>query len=88
MGTSVLDCDSHVVDIVFLGYLSIAILEGGVTQTIAEGITHGDIERVEVTVAHIDILFIVGIVNVTHITLLPLIQHIDAGILVDGEILR
>ena len=86
--TRVLDVDCHFVGIALLGNLRIAIFEGGVAEAEAKGIADGHVERVEVAVAHINVLLVVGIVDILHVTFLALVQHVDAGILVDREILR
>ena len=86
--TRILNGDRHVVDIVLLGNLGIAILEGGIAEAEAEGIAYGHFERVEVAIAHVDVLLVVGIVNIFLVTLLALVHHVDFRIFVDGEVLR
>ncbi len=86
--TCVLNGDGHVVDVVLLFNLGVAILEGGVAQAITEGIRNGDIEGVEVTIANVDVLLIFGIVHVADVALLALVEHVDAWVFVDGEVLR
>ena len=88
MVTRILHSDSHIVDVVLLSHLSIAVLESGIAESEAEGIAHGHLEGVEVTIAYVDILLVVGVIHVLHVTLLTLVQHVDARILVDGEVLR
>ena len=83
---SILYGDCHVINVVLLGNLRIAILESGLTEAKAERITDGHIERVEVTVADVDILLVIGIIDVLLVTFLTLVQHVDLRVLVDGEI--
>ena len=88
MVTRILHGDGYIVGVVLLSHLRIAVLEGGVAQAEAEGIAHRHLKAVEVTIAHVDILLIVGVIHILHIALLTLVQHVDARILVDGEVLR
>ena len=87
MRASILDVDANLIGIALLGNLRIVIVKGGITEPESERITHGHVERVEVAVTHIDILLVVGIVNVPPIAFLTLAKYVDARILVNGEIL-
>ena len=86
MVTCVLNSNRHVVDIVLLINLGIAIFERGIAKTESEGIAHGYLERVEIPIAYIDILLIVGIVHILHIAALHGIHEVNLSRLIHGEI--
>ena len=67
--------------------LGIAILESSVAESITEGIRDGNVEGIEITIANVDVLLIFGIVHVADVTLFALVEHIDAWVFIDGEVL-
>ena len=60
--TSVLDDDAHLDGVLTLGFDNgLGELERGVAETEAEGIGHILLEGVEIAIAHVDVLLVVGI---------------------------
>ena len=60
----ILNFNLHGIDAVLLLNFEIVVFEGGVAQAEAEGISHGLAERVEITIAYVDVLLIVGEIDV------------------------
>ena len=59
--TRVGDGDTEGESVALTGDLGFGVVKGGVTQPIAEGISHLLVESVKIAVAHIDALFVLGI---------------------------
>ena len=94
--TGVLDVDFNGIDAIGLADTQVLITKGGIAQTEAEGVGHGLAEGVEIAVAHVDVLLIVGVVDIClRITLLVIVlvaaphEHSTKRLVVDigGEVL-
>ena len=68
--------DGSHISLAFLAYLRLGILEGGVAQTIAEGIAHALANGLIIAVAHVEAFFVFGFCHIG-CCLLGLVVHLE-----------